>query len=310
MATINVSLPSDGTTGDVADYNTPITTIVNEINGNLDNANIKSSAAIAGSKLADNSIDLEAKASSDSGWREVTDSWAYASATTITVPTDATTKYQSGDRIKITQSGTTKHFIIETVAATLLTVHGPDGDTVANVAISDIYYFKTVPQGMPTQGYEWWQELGRTTLGSTADTITVSSLPTRKYLRIYATLLASGALSPQIIFNNDSTAANYNRRISDNGSTDTGGANSALFISTGSATGNSYVYIDVLNIAGQNKILRSIAVTDAGDGVAPTRRDLTGQWENSTDAISRVDITNSDTGDFATGSEVVVLGHD
>ena len=53
MATISVSLPSDGTTADVSDYNTPITTIVNEVNGNLDNANIKTGAAIATSKLAD-----------------------------------------------------------------------------------------------------------------------------------------------------------------------------------------------------------------------------------------------------------------
>lgn len=52
MANISVSLPSDGDTIDVADYNTPITTIVNEINGNLDNSNISASAAIAVSKLA------------------------------------------------------------------------------------------------------------------------------------------------------------------------------------------------------------------------------------------------------------------
>lgn len=56
MANISVSLPSDGDTIDVADYNTPITTIVNEINGNLDNSNIAAAAAIAGTKLADNSI--------------------------------------------------------------------------------------------------------------------------------------------------------------------------------------------------------------------------------------------------------------
>lgn len=56
MATINVSLPNDGDTVDAADYNTPITTIVNEINGNLDNANIDSAAAIAGTKLADSAI--------------------------------------------------------------------------------------------------------------------------------------------------------------------------------------------------------------------------------------------------------------
>lgn len=53
MGTVSVSLPPDGTTADVADYNTPINTIVNEFNGNIDNANIKSGAAIATSKLAD-----------------------------------------------------------------------------------------------------------------------------------------------------------------------------------------------------------------------------------------------------------------
>jgi hypothetical protein len=56
MALISVSLPSDGSTADVSDYNSPITTIVGEVNGNLDNANIKSGAAIDGLKLADTSV--------------------------------------------------------------------------------------------------------------------------------------------------------------------------------------------------------------------------------------------------------------
>ncbi len=52
MGIISVSLPADGSTADVGDYNTPVTTIVNEINGNLDDANIKSSAAIDFSKIS------------------------------------------------------------------------------------------------------------------------------------------------------------------------------------------------------------------------------------------------------------------
>lgn len=40
MGVISVSLPSDGTNADVADYNTPINTIVNAINGNLDATNL------------------------------------------------------------------------------------------------------------------------------------------------------------------------------------------------------------------------------------------------------------------------------
>ena len=56
MGSISISLPSNGTDADVADYNTPITTIVNAINGGLDNANIAAAAAIAGTKLADGAI--------------------------------------------------------------------------------------------------------------------------------------------------------------------------------------------------------------------------------------------------------------
>lgn len=56
MATVNISLPVDGDTIDAADYNTPITTIVNELNGNLSNANIATNAAVDGSKIADTSI--------------------------------------------------------------------------------------------------------------------------------------------------------------------------------------------------------------------------------------------------------------
>ena len=64
MGTISVSLPSDGTTADVSDYNTPLTTITNAINGNLDNANIASGAAIATSKLADDAGITNAKIAS------------------------------------------------------------------------------------------------------------------------------------------------------------------------------------------------------------------------------------------------------
>jgi hypothetical protein len=46
MATISVSLPSDGQTIDAADYNTPISTIVTEINGSLDSDNIAASGVV------------------------------------------------------------------------------------------------------------------------------------------------------------------------------------------------------------------------------------------------------------------------
>lgn len=46
MGTVSVTLPSDGQTIDAADYNTPINTIVSEINGSLDSDNIAASGVV------------------------------------------------------------------------------------------------------------------------------------------------------------------------------------------------------------------------------------------------------------------------
>lgn len=72
------------------------------------------------------------------GWSAVSDSWSYASATTITVPSGAASLYQVGDKLKI-DNATTKYFYIIGVANTTLTVSGGSDYTVANSAISNIY---------------------------------------------------------------------------------------------------------------------------------------------------------------------------
>lgn len=56
MGLVNVSLPVDGTTADVADYNVPITTIVNTLNGNIDTDNV---SAISSSKITKDTNDLQ-----------------------------------------------------------------------------------------------------------------------------------------------------------------------------------------------------------------------------------------------------------
>ena len=86
------------------------------------------------------------------GWTAAGESWTYASATTITVPTDATTKYNAGMFIKITQStGGTKYGMISVVAATLLTIIWLGGATLANEAItSPAYSIAQSPLGVGT----------------------------------------------------------------------------------------------------------------------------------------------------------------
>ena len=83
------------------------------------------------------------------GWQTVTDSWTYASATTINVPSGAASLYQKGDKIKMTNSGV-KYFVVTVVADTLLTVVGGSDYTVANAAITSPYYSHTDnPLGFP-----------------------------------------------------------------------------------------------------------------------------------------------------------------
>lgn len=83
------------------------------------------------------------------GWISAGETWTYASATTITVPSGAASKYQKGDKIKITQT-TTKYFYIVGVADTLLTVTGGSDYTLENAAISNNFYSKIEnPQGFP-----------------------------------------------------------------------------------------------------------------------------------------------------------------
>ena len=83
------------------------------------------------------------------GWVGANETWTYASATTITVPSGAASTYQKGDKIKLTQT-TVKYFYIVGVADTVLTVTGGTDYTVANAAISLNYYSKVEnPQGFP-----------------------------------------------------------------------------------------------------------------------------------------------------------------
>lgn len=161
----------------------------------------------------------------------------------------------------------------------------------------------------------FWQEIGRTTLGSAGDTITVSSLPARKYLRILMTGIATGGtLDTSFIFNGD-TGANYAAKqdINFTAGADTTSQNNVVLESGTTDSGQLNICeIRVTNIATQEKsfFLTSISQDAAGGGTVPTVVEKAGKWANTSAAISGITWTNTGTGDFAIGSEIVVLGHD
>lgn len=84
------------------------------------------------------------------GWKKAPGSWTYASASTITVTTGAASVYGKGDRIRWKQGGAYKYGVIVTVADTLLTIAVNTDYTVANSAITDIYFsHEANPLGYP-----------------------------------------------------------------------------------------------------------------------------------------------------------------
>lgn len=160
----------------------------------------------------------------------------------------------------------------------------------------------------------WWEEIGRTTLGSAGDTISVTPIAARKWLAFKIAVQGTGGtISVAIRFNNDS-GSNYAYMSSTNGGADST-TTSATSISLTSAV--TYANFECsgfcTNIAAKEKLpeLHRLIPNTAGAGTAPSSAFFVGKWANTSDQITRIDVLNlSGTGDFAIGSEVVVLGHD
>lgn len=119
------------------------------------------------------------------GWVAANETWTYASATTLTISGDKTTKYYPGMRLKLTQTSE-KFFIITKVAesggTTTLTFYGGTDYTLANAAITNPYYSVVkAPSGFPLSPDKWTitttNSTERTTsstgLGSMTDTLVV-----------------------------------------------------------------------------------------------------------------------------------------
>lgn len=84
------------------------------------------------------------------GWWAACESWSPDTATTITVPTDATLKYAVGDKIRLVQDAITKYFYVIEVAATLLTVTAGTDFTLSGNPITDPFFSHMLsPVGHP-----------------------------------------------------------------------------------------------------------------------------------------------------------------
>lgn len=158
-----------------------------------------------------------------------------------------------------------------------------------------------------------WKELRRTTLTSASDTITVENLPTRRYLKIMVSETPTGGTANCALrFNND-TGNNYARMRSVDYATGSASTSASSIGVSSTVTDTVMMTVDVLNVASWPKVVNAVASQSgtSGAGNAPVSIEAKGKWQNTSNAVSRIDIVNTaGTGDFAIGSEVIVYGRD
>lgn len=141
------------------------------------------------------------------------------------------------------------------------------------------------------------------------------SFAARKYLRVlFFAFDTGGTIRPSFTFNAD-TGANYAITISENGGADGSSVSQTSFLTTGAASASPCM--TVLNINGNIAADEKTAwlfggfAGAAGGGNAPgNRREGIVKWANTSAQITTISAANTGTGDFAVGSEMIVLGHD
>lgn len=179
-------------------------------------------------------------------WNSVSDSWSYASASTITVPTDATTIYQVGDRLRFKQGGGYKYYTIAAVAATTITVDVNTDYTVANAAITNIAYSRApVPYGFPAY-FNWSPTASGHTVGN--GTVTARFSRTGKWIDfMYSfTLGSTSSISGDFSITLPVTPSPDFTAFAD--LSDTGTAGYVAFAVGANSTGQ--LYIRAVNVAG------------------------------------------------------------
>ena len=157
-----------------------------------------------------------------------------------------------------------------------------------------------------------WKELGRTTLGSNGDTITVSSLPDKRYYKfILRTHPADGNTDDiKLSFNGD-TGSNYAYRRSAGGQADDTFASTNNFrIDASNGAYDRHVFGYVANYTSKEKLVIAHDVIGQTAGAVPYRIETAGKWTNTSNAISSFTFTNQGAGNFASGSEAIILGYD
>lgn len=131
------------------------------------------------------------------GWTPITETFTYASATTITVATGATNRFQKGDKLKVTNV-TVKYFYVVAVASTLLTVTGGSDYTLESAAITSPYLSRIEnPFGFPSE-FAYTPSWTNVTLGAATNVGYFSIRQRQVFYRLSLTMAADTSVTGSI----------------------------------------------------------------------------------------------------------------
>jgi hypothetical protein len=156
-----------------------------------------------------------------------------------------------------------------------------------------------------------WKELARGTLSSAADTINSGTFTAKDNIMILQHNINSSSVRTGLRLNAD-TGNNYAHRRSVNGAADATNVNHNRIVADTDVDGTDFTVSNFTNVSAQEKlgILDRVHQSGSGAGNAPDREEMVGKWTNTSSQITSVQSYNAESGDFDTGSEVVVLGYD
>jgi len=165
---------------------------------------------------------------------------------------------------------------------------------------------------IPSGGVGGWKEVGRTKLGSGGDTITVSSLPDKRYYMILGFGLDTGGTIGMNQRLNGDTSNNYSSRQSQNGGSDTEQTTTAQGRWADTNASDHFGVCWLANKSDREKLMYGIANQQKGTAAsqAPASFETASKWANASNAVSSFTMQNFGTGNYDTNSEVVVLAYD
>lgn len=163
-------------------------------------------------------------------------------------------------------------------------------------------------------GEGFWKYLGGNTLSSTSDNLTTGTISAKKYLWMQGYVKATGDVRMNLTFNNDTGSNQYIRTHQSNGAQSTsstatsvdlhGSMKDLYFVNAyicNNASADSLMFYDVVSVDG----------VDSNSAEIPNRIWGCAKWDDSSNQITEIDITNDNSGqDYSAKSFIKVWGAD